>query len=104
MDKGIEQTSKFLSLILRHKPETIGITLDEHGWANVEELLQALSRDREMNMTMLEEIVVTDNKQRRQNPHPCQAGAFHSGGCGTGKEGATGVPLAWNGGEVRGIH
>ena len=64
MDKRMEQTSKFLSLILRHKPETIGITLDEHGWANVEELLAALSRDQEMNMAMLEEIVATDNKQR----------------------------------------
>ncbi len=64
MDKRMEQTSKFLSLILRHKPETIGIALDEHGWANVEELLSALSRDREMNMAMLEEIVATDNKQR----------------------------------------
>ena len=34
-----KNTSKFISLILRHKPETIGITLDEHGWANVDELL-----------------------------------------------------------------
>ena len=30
---GLTATSKFLSLILRHKPETIGIKLDEHGWA-----------------------------------------------------------------------
>ena len=30
---GLTDTSKFLSLILRHKPETIGIKLDEHGWA-----------------------------------------------------------------------
>lgn len=30
------QTSQFLSLILRHKPQVIGITLDEHGWADVE--------------------------------------------------------------------
>lgn len=30
-----KDTSKFISLILRHKPETIGITLDEHGWAIV---------------------------------------------------------------------
>ncbi|MGN0482049.1 MAG: RNA 2'-phosphotransferase [Lachnospiraceae bacterium] len=29
---SLEATSKFLSLILRHKPETIGIELDEHGW------------------------------------------------------------------------
>ena len=31
--------SRFISLILRHKPETIGITLDEHGWANVKDLI-----------------------------------------------------------------
>ena len=30
---GLTDTSKFLSLILLHKPETIGIKLDEHGWA-----------------------------------------------------------------------
>ena len=32
---GLKETSKYMSLILRHKPETIGITLDEHGWADV---------------------------------------------------------------------
>lgn len=31
----LTNTSKYLSLILRHKPEAIGITLDEHGWADV---------------------------------------------------------------------
>ncbi len=35
-----KQLGKFLSLVLRHKPETVGIALDEHGWANVDELLQ----------------------------------------------------------------
>jgi len=29
-------TSRFMSLILRHKPEIIGISLDEHGWADVD--------------------------------------------------------------------
>ena len=38
MDKKVKELSKFLSLILRHKPEVIGIKLDEHGWANVREL------------------------------------------------------------------
>ena len=41
-DKQTTSTSRFISLILRHKPETIGITLDEHGWANVDELLQGI--------------------------------------------------------------
>ena len=31
--------SKFLSLILRHQPESIGLTLDEAGWADIDELV-----------------------------------------------------------------
>lgn len=61
MGKG---TGKFVALILRHKPETIGITLDEHGWANVDELIEGIAKTRAFDMEMLEEIVATDNKQR----------------------------------------
>lgn len=61
---NLTDTSKFLSLILRHKPETIGISLDEHGWANVEELIVGIAKTHEFNMDILEEIVRTDNKQR----------------------------------------
>ena len=61
---GYKETSKYMSLILRHKPETIGISLDEHGWANVDELIAGISKTHEFNREMLEEIVRTDNKQR----------------------------------------
>lgn len=61
---SIQETSKFISLILRHKPETSGITLDEHGWANVDELIEGISKTHEINREILEEIVHTDNKQR----------------------------------------
>ena len=61
---GLTDTSKFLSLILRHKPETIGIKLDEHGWADVSELISGISKTRPFDMKMLEEIVRTDSKQR----------------------------------------
>lgn len=61
---GLKETSKYMSLILRHKPETIGITLDEHGWANVDELIEGISRTQNFNMDILEEIVRTDEKQR----------------------------------------
>ena len=57
-------TSKFISLILRHRPEVIGITLDEHGWASVDELLAGINRTRPLDMAGLEEIVRTDEKQR----------------------------------------
>ena len=55
---------KFISLILRHKPETIGITLDEHGWANVDELIEGVSKTYPLTRESLEEIVRTDEKQR----------------------------------------
>ena len=60
----MNKTSKFISLILRHKPEVIGITLDEHGWADVEKLVAGIQRTQAFDMEMLEEIVRTDHKQR----------------------------------------
>lgn len=58
------ETSKFIALILCHKPETIGITLDEHGWANVEELVAGIAKQQAFDRDMLEEIVRTDSKMR----------------------------------------
>ena len=64
--KDLKKTSIFISLILRHKPETIGISLDQHGWANVDELINGINKtdDYHIDMGILEEIVRTDNKQR----------------------------------------
>lgn len=62
--KQKKEVSKFISLILRHKPETIGITLDKHGWADVTELLDGINKTTPITMTDLEEIVKEDNKQR----------------------------------------
>lgn len=61
---SLTATSRFISLILRHQPEVIGITLDEHGWADVEALIAGVSKTRPLTMAMLEEIVRTDAKQR----------------------------------------
>ena len=57
-------TSKFISLILRHRPEVIGITLDEHGWADVDELISGVSKTHRLNREILERIVAEDEKQR----------------------------------------
>lgn len=57
--------SKFISLILRHKPETVGITLDENGWANVEELLCGIRQSGQLiDFATLEKIVRENDKQR----------------------------------------
>lgn len=62
---NLQSISRYISLILRHKPEVIGITIDEHGWANVEELIQGIEKNNPgFNKEILEEIVRTDNKQR----------------------------------------
>ena len=62
---NLENISRYMSLILRHKPDVIGISLDEHGWANVEELIQGIAKNNPgFNKEILEEIVRTDNKQR----------------------------------------
>ncbi len=65
-EKQLQKTSIFISMILRHKPEVIGITLDEHGWANVSELIDGINRSGKyaIDMDLLEEIVRTDRKQR----------------------------------------
>jgi putative RNA 2'-phosphotransferase len=54
--------SKFLSLVLRHKPETIGINLDENGWVDVNVLLSAMNG--RISENELNEIVSTCEKQR----------------------------------------
>ena len=56
---------RFLSLVLRHEPGAAGITLDENGWADVEELLSGVRRTgRQIDMDTLERIVRENNKQR----------------------------------------
>ncbi len=57
--------SRFISLVLRHRPEAANISLDEHGWAKVKELIAGInSTGRYIDMKMLEDIVAQDEKQR----------------------------------------
>jgi len=56
---------RYLCLILRHKPEEIDIELDRHGWADVDALLDGVTRTKApLDREMLEEIVRTDEKTR----------------------------------------
>ena len=60
MDKKEKEISKYMSLILRHKPETIGIKLDEHGWADVGKLIAGIGKTHKFDKEMLEKIVAGD--------------------------------------------
>lgn len=64
MSKSLNEWGRFLALVLRHKPQAVGIELDAHGWAQVEALLVAFNRIEAFNMLMLEQIVAEDDKQR----------------------------------------
>lgn len=57
--------SKFLSLVLRHKPETIGLHLDTHGWADMDELIRlANDHGRKLDRQMVIDVVASSDKQR----------------------------------------
>lgn len=63
--KEAKRISKFLSLVLRHRPETIGLYLDNNGWAKISELIdKAAQKDVHFNNEDLEWIVANNDKQR----------------------------------------
>jgi len=66
MDNTIQaKRSKFLSLVLRHQPELIGLTLDNAGWVPVADLLNALAKaEKPLRHDELQELVTTSPKQR----------------------------------------
>lgn len=66
------ELGKFISLILRHKPQVIGITLDQNGWADTQELLAGINASgRYIDMEILERIVRENGilKMNRQYVH-----------------------------------
>ncbi|MBR9760988.1 RNA 2'-phosphotransferase [bacterium] len=65
MSKSQSRLSRTLSLILRHDPGVIGLILDDHGWARIDELLDCLNRKgKRVDRDLLEKIVAESDKQR----------------------------------------
>jgi putative RNA 2'-phosphotransferase len=64
-DQKLIAVSKFLSLVLRHQPQSIGLVLDEAGWVDVDQLLARAATARQpLTRKLLEEVVATSDKQR----------------------------------------
>lgn len=60
-----KDVGRLLSLVLRHKPETLSLTLDQNGWVETNILLEALkNKGFDTSMEDLEKIVIENNKQR----------------------------------------
>ena len=60
MEASLVRISKFISLVLRHDPGKIGLTLDENGWASVDELLAKAK----IHRATLEQVVAQNEKKR----------------------------------------
>jgi putative RNA 2'-phosphotransferase len=65
MPDRFTRISKFLSLVLRHKPELIGLTLDSAGWVSVSDLLRACeAHGHSLTLAELHQVISTNDKQR----------------------------------------
>ncbi|MET0394645.1 MAG: RNA 2'-phosphotransferase [Chitinophagaceae bacterium] len=65
MDKELKRISKFMSLVLRHQPELIGLTLTPDGWAPVAELIAGMNeKGIAADRGMIQIVVDTNDKKR----------------------------------------
>ncbi len=65
MKRDLVAVSKFLSYVLRHRPQHIGLVLDAHGWAAIDELIRlAPKAGRRLTRELIEEVVRSNDKQR----------------------------------------
>jgi putative RNA 2'-phosphotransferase len=62
MEKYLTKISKFLSFVLRHKPDAIGLTLDPEGWADIDELIA--KADISIDHDLLNQVVAQNDKKR----------------------------------------
>lgn len=65
--KKLNQVSKFLSFVLRHKPEAIGLQLDANGWATIDSLIEMANNDSnnpKLSYDLITEVVKTSDKKR----------------------------------------
>lgn len=60
----LNATSKYLSFILRHKPDEIALNLNEQGWANIDELIEKSAPKQQLTPELIKEVVITNDKQR----------------------------------------
>ena len=62
MEQNLVTISKFLSYVLRHKPDAIGLTLDPEGWADIDELIA--KADVPIDHALLQQAVAQNDKKR----------------------------------------
>ena len=79
MYKNTKKISKHLSYVLRHKPEAIGLDLDDHGWAKIDDLMD--KSPHKITRELLDHVVETNDKERfiiSDDGHKIRANQGHS--------------------------
>lgn len=65
MSKQLSEVSKFLSYVLRHQPDSIGITLDREGWTDISSLITAAANaGKQIDRALIETVTKTSDKKR----------------------------------------
>ena len=65
MKKKLVKTSKFLSYVLRHRPESVGLSMDQNGWAGMDELIACAEKQGQtLTREQILEVVAENDKQR----------------------------------------
>jgi len=65
MERDLVKTSKFLSLVLRHRPELVGMQLDSEGWLAIDQLIANSNKlGHAIDLELIHQIVATNEKQR----------------------------------------
>jgi putative RNA 2'-phosphotransferase len=81
-EKESIRLSKLLSLVLRHKPEQIGLELDRNGWADINSLIHKCNQSNiPLTLDILKHLVATNSKKRftlDENQNKIRANQGHS--------------------------
>jgi putative RNA 2'-phosphotransferase len=65
MSKNLSEVSKFLSYVLRHQPDAIGITLDREGWTDITMLIAAANNyGKQFDYALIRTVVTKSDKKR----------------------------------------
>lgn len=106
MSRDLVAVSRFLSYVLRHHPEEIGITLDDAGWVDIHTLLAALAaHGRSVDRTTLDAVVAGTDKVRLEVvDNRIRAAQGHSVRVDLGLQPATPPPVLFHGTVERFVH
>ncbi len=62
--KQLDKVSKFLSFVLRHKPDAVNLKLDAQGWAEIAVLIEKASSKIPLTVELIKQVIATNDKQR----------------------------------------